>query len=470
MDRTEIADIAHLLRRAGFGATRQELEEYAARGYGATVEELLHPDEASAFEDDDLLRRYHVDQNDCRLIAPAQTYWLYRMINTKRPLEEKIALFWHQVFASSYTKANQVKTMLTQIELFRRHGLGDLRTLLIRLSRDPAMIFWLDNRENHGTAVNENYGRELLELFSMGVGNYTEGDVRQASRAFTGWTLQNVEYQSLRTDMGVFEPYGRLEPQFDYLESDHDQDEKGFLGERGRFGGEAIVDITCRQPATASFVARHLYNFFVADEVQVPAWTTVPPRDPAAITALAEAFVRHDCEVRPVLRLLFNSAFFKEAAFAKVKSPVELVVGAARMSGGYRFPRADDPSLGPETGAMGQALLDPPSVEGWHTGKEWINTASLVTRVNFAGCQFADTERPGVRAIVERAMTAAPELSPGQLVDTCLDLMGPLSMSDDTRRLLVEHASEIESNEGFTLEKVSEVLQLIASTREYQWA
>jgi uncharacterized protein (DUF1800 family) len=142
----DIALMAHLLRRAGFGATREELERYLAQGYQATVEELLHPEEAPpALEDEDLIRRYHVDENSLMLIDSCQTYWLYRMINTRQPLEEKLALFWHGVFATGYTKLNQPKAILNQIDMFRRSGLGSFRTLLLELSRDPAMLFWLDN-------------------------------------------------------------------------------------------------------------------------------------------------------------------------------------------------------------------------------------------------------------------------------------------------------------------------------------
>jgi hypothetical protein len=193
MAQHDIALTAHLLRRAGFGAPRKELERYAANGYEATVEELLHPENGpSALEDEDLIRRYHVDENSLMLLESCQTYWLYRMINTRRPLEEKIALFWHGVFATGYTKLNHPKAILRQVDMFRRYGLGSFRTLLVKLSRDPAMLFWLDNKDNHRDAVNENYGRELLELFSMGVGNYTERDVRQCSHAFTGWTIHNA--------------------------------------------------------------------------------------------------------------------------------------------------------------------------------------------------------------------------------------------------------------------------------------
>ena len=471
-----IALTAHLLRRAGFGAPRDELERYLAQGYEATVEQLLHPERApEALEDEDLVRRYHADENSLMLLESCQTYWLYRMINTRRPLEEKLALFWHGLFATGYTKLNQPKAILGQIDMFRRKGLGSFRDLLLHVSRDPAMIFWLDNKDNHRDAVNENYGREILELFSMGVGNYSEDDVRQCSRAFTGWSIRNASLHTARVARDSVWPYGRLDWQFQYMDSDHDSGEKTFLGASGSFNGEEVIDIICRQPATARFIARHLYNFFVADEPPVPAWHTVPPRDPEAIATLMEAFVDCDYEIRAVLRVLFNSDFFKNAAFARVKSPAELVAGTARLAGTFRFPEPDDVELALQTAYMGQQLLDPPSVEGWHTGAEWVNTASLVNRINFAAQQFADVNAPGVGSIIDRIRSQGPPMSAEGLVDACLDLIGPITVSDTTRRELIDHAAAsgevcFDGEDEFPAEQVRAVLELIVASREYQFA
>ena len=471
MAQSDIALMAHLLRRAGFGATREELERYAAQGYTATVEELLHPEHAPVFEED-LLRRYHVDENSLMLVESCQAYWVYRMVNTLRPLEEKLALFWHGVFATGYTKLNQPKAILRQVDMFRRCGMGRFRDLLLEIAKDPAMIFWLDNKDNHKEAVNENFGRELLELFSMGVGHYTEQDVRQCSHAFTGWTMRNADLHTARVSRDSVWPYGRLDWQFEYQADDHDDGEKTFLGHTGRFNGEDIIDIICQQPATAQFVARHLYTFFVADEVQVPSWSEVPPRDPQAIEQLAEAFTQHDGDMRAVLRALFNADFFKAAQFAKVKSPAEFVVGAVRLSGAHRFPDVSDINLGLQAGFMGQQLLDPPSVEGWHTGNEWINTASLMTRVNFAAEQFADASLPGVRSILKRVEAQGAATSAESLVDACLDLMGPLTVSAATRNELVAHAEAcLAPAAGMDAAAVTQqILQVIVSIREYQLA
>ena len=301
------------------------------------------------------------------------------MINTRRPLEEKVALFWHGVFATAYFKLNQPKAILNQVEMFRRYGMGSFQTLLVQISRDPAMIFWLDNKDNHRDEPNENFGRELLELFSMGVGNYTEQDVFEASRAFTGWTIHNAGLHAARVSRDSVWPFGRLDWQFEYRDEDHDDTETSFLGHTGNFNGEDVIDIICRQEATARFLCRHLYNFFVADEAQVPAWETVPPRDPRAIQTMMDAYFDSGYEVRSVLRVMFNSGFFKDAVFQKIKSPTELIVGTARMAGGYRFPGLEDSDLAVKALYMGQSLLNPPSVEGWHTGVEGYTPAAWWT-------------------------------------------------------------------------------------------
>ena len=190
---TDIALMAHLMRRAGFGAARDDLEAYVAKGYEATVEELLNPEGQPPWNDDVYARAYpdSLDRGDP---ACCQARWTFRMINTPRPLEEKIALFWHGVLCSGQAKVEHSLQLALQIDLFRRHGLGSFRDLLLELSRDPAMVYYLDNVDNHKDSINENYGRELLELFSMGVGkdgleNYTEDDVKACSRAFTGWNV-----------------------------------------------------------------------------------------------------------------------------------------------------------------------------------------------------------------------------------------------------------------------------------------
>ena len=471
MSNNDIATMAHLMRRAGFGATRDELEEKVSQGYAAVVEDLLNPGDPQTLPDD-LIRRYHVDQSELRQLDGAAAYWMYQMVTTKAPLEEKIALFWHGLFATGYSKLNQARTLLNQIDMFKRDGLGDFRSLLVELSRDPAMIIWLDNNENHKGAINENFGRELLELFSMGIGSYTEDDIKACSRAFTGWTLGNAGYMAVRAGKDSIWPYGRIAWHYDYHDWDHDDEEKTFLGEKGRFNGEDIIEIICRQDSTARFVSTRLFQFFTADEVD--------EGGEQIIEQMMATYFESGYEIRSVLRTLFNSDYFKsrEARFARVKGPIELVVGAIRTAGSYQTPTLGVHATANQAFFMGQGLLQPPTVEGWHEGVEWIDSGALVERVNFAAKEVSNLDNPGVRAIIDRLATeSGGELTPEQLVDRCVDLLGPIEVSDTTRSALIEFASregnvDLKDHEpgGESEQRVANVLRLVASTREYQLA
>src|SRR6476659_531995 len=186
----DIGLMAHLMRRAGFGAGREELEARAAKGYDATVEELINPDSQPPVDPYVLLRHQPAALLPGGQPPMGNVNYMYYLVNTKRPLQEKMALFWHHVFATGNSKVDNYDQLLEQIELFRKNGLGTYRALLSKVWTNATMMFWLDNNQNHGTAVNENWGRELLELFILGAGNYTETDVRECSRAFTGWTFE----------------------------------------------------------------------------------------------------------------------------------------------------------------------------------------------------------------------------------------------------------------------------------------
>ena len=472
MSNQDIALMAHLVRRAGFAASRDELEAYAVKGYEAVVEELLQPGDPQNMPDD-IIRRYHVDQSEGRQLDGSVAYWIYRMITTRCPLEEKIALFWHGLFATGYSKLNQAPSLLNQIDMFRRFGLGSFRDLLVELSRDPAMIIWLDNNDNHSGAINENYGRELLELFSMGIGNYTEEDIKECARAFTGWTLGNAEYMSVRAMKDSIWPYGRVAWHFDYREQDHDDGEKTFLGETGRFTGEDVIDIIARQQATGQFVCTRLFQFFGADEVN-------DEEKEQVVEGMMRSYFDSGYEIRSVLRTLFNSDWFKSerARFARVKAPAELVIGAVRVAGSYREPTLGVHRLASQCAFMGQALLQPPTVEGWHEGVEWIDSGSLVERVNFVASELSNVANPGVRAIIDRlASEDGGVLSPTDLVDGCLDLLGPVEASEETRSSLLEFASQggdldlrAHEKRDEAERRVGSLLRLVASTREFQLA
>jgi len=448
--------MGHLFRRAGFGATRDELEAALQQGYEATLEALLHPEQAPDLEED-LLCRSFPDFHETRKVDVAQAAWVWRMIHTQHPLQEKMVLFWHCLFATGNAKVESPLQMVHQIATFRRYALSDFRTILTELSKDPAMLFWLDNQLNTKDVHNENYGRELLELFSMGIGNYSEDDVKSCARAFTGWTFQDT--------VPAVKPYGRFPWAFAFHPDRHDDGEKEFLGERGNFDGTDIIDIIVRHPATGRFLARRLYLFFVADHP-----------DPAAIESLASVYHASQYDIRAMLRALFLSPFFRSerAYYAKVKSPAEHVVGIMRLVGDYATPRPGFGDVSLECRYMGQDLLNPPSVEGWHMGKEWIDTGILVERVNFGAKQLGDISKPGVQRLITR-LRAQGELSPEHFVDSCLDLVGPLTVNAKTRAALIKFVSQsgplcLDQGNHAADQRVGELLSLIAATREFQMA
>ncbi len=464
MGEESIELMAHLMRRVGVGATRDELEALTQRPYEEVVEDLLHP-ELHSDPDDDVLDRYYPVSACADTPMIWASRWIYNLANSERPLREKMALFWHQVFATGWTKSEHGPALVAQIELFKENGLGSMRQILLDLSHDPAMIDWLDNNENHGTSINENYGRELLELFSMGIGAYSEDDIKSAARAFTGWTF---------TQPIPLYPYGNYSSEFRFDEDDHDAEQKTFLGQTV-VGGEDVIEAIVRQEACARFISRHLYNFFVADEPPVPSWSVTPPQDGAAIDEMVATFVASDGDIRDVMRTLLNSDFFKTARFRRVKSPTEFVGGVIKLAGSPRFPDLSVGRLATAATLMGQKLMDPTSVEGWHTGKEWLDIGTLTERVNFAVEQVMDTSKPGVALIVDRVV-AAGNASPREFVDRCLDLCGPLHLSAETRSALVEFAEEqgpLSFDNGVSEDapaRIGRMLQLIVAAPEYQFS
>lgn len=467
MSRNEIELMGHLMRRAGFGADYEELKSRSAKGYETTVNELIGTDSQEGI-DDLLLYRYHPDQQGGLGMGGASAYWLYRMVNTNGPLHEKMSLFWHSVFATGYQKITQGKGMMNQIAMFREYGMGSFRDLLVEIAKDPCMVLWLDNQENHADAINENFGRELLELFSMGVGNYTEHDVKQCARAFTGWTTVNIDYVAMKAQRDSLWPYGRAALRFEYDADDHDSDDKEFLGHTGHFDGQDVVDIICAQPATARFIARHMYHFFVADELPVPQWSLQPPADPEAIDILVEAYFEHDYRIDEMLRTLFNSEFFRSSTswFKKVKGPAELIAGILRLTGQYHTP---DPKLQDNATFMtfmGQTLINPPSVEGWHQGTEWIDTGTAVERINYAAQQLSDSSQPGVKRLVSNVVKASDNTTPGSLLQTCLDHMGAISVEESTRTALLEFVTGRGDMDRTGM--ITELVEMVAATPDFQ--
>ncbi|OLC82017.1 MAG: hypothetical protein AUH72_08000 [Acidobacteria bacterium 13_1_40CM_4_65_8] len=290
-------------------------------------------------------------------------WWANRMLTTKRPLEEKLTLFWHGHFATGDVKVRDYRMMLQQNEMLRAHAAGSFRDLLIGILKDPAMLVYLDNGENVKKHPNENFGRELLELFTMGVGNYTERDVREAARSFTGWTNDVLAFK------------------FDAEQ--HDFGDKAFLGRTGSFNGEDIIDAILRQPVTAEFVAAKLYRYFVRDDMSAP-----------VKTSLGRTFRDSGYQLRPLLTQIFLSRDFysSKSDATQIKSPVALVVSTYKKMGLRDLPTI--PDFGRMTGGLGQALFDPPNVAGWAGGRTWITPATLFQRGNV----FRDVLFPDVKS------------------------------------------------------------------------
>ena len=255
----------------------------------------------------------------------------------------------------------------------------------------------------------------------------------------------------------------------------HDDSEKTFLGRTGRWNGEDIIDIIVQQPATGRFIGRHLYNFFVADEPGVSAWSVQEPNDPQAVQALADAFAESDGDIRSVMRVLFNSDFFKNATGKRVKCPAEWVAGVYKMSGRLGLPQTEMWNLHTQLGAMGQSLMDPPSVEGWHTGKEWIDGGTLMERINFASKLVSDEATPAVQALADR-LAGAGAAGSEELVDAALDFAGPLEVSDTTRAALVDAAGSGtldfagEEERKAAAQRAAKMLRLVIASPEYQFA
>ena len=466
--KTDSSLVAHLLRRAGFGSDYYEIQQFKKRKYEDIVEDFLYPENFPEVEDKLLSRHYPSLAANKDNPSVWNGRWFYRMINTKRPLQEKMALFWHHVLATGWTKSEHTPTMVNHIEMLRKNGLKNFRNILIELSKDPAMIYWLDNNENHYKSINENYGREILELFSMGIGNYTEDDIKNAARCFTGWTF---------TQPIPLYPYGHYESKFIFKENDHDYGEKKFLGKTGKFNGEEIIDVISQQEATARFVCRHLYNFFVEDEPQVPAWSITPPKNQLAIDQMVKSWIESDADLRSVMRTLFNSDWFKKSKMNRVKCPAEFIATTLKISGEYRNPDPGLIELETTSMAMGQTLMDPPSVEGWHTGKEWIDGGTLTERVNYAVGVLNDPNKPGVRFIINEIKNDKKSHNPKSFVNKMLELVGFIEVSENTKSLLIKLAEE-DGKLSFSTNKDNEasrnrimrMLRIIISSMEFQFS
>ena len=337
---TERSRVAHLLRRAGFGSNEAELDDYTALGFAGTLDRLLNYEQV---DDSAVEQQIAGIQIDRRNVEAARFAWLTRMLYTRRPLQEKMVLFWHTHFATAASKVRSADLMLQQMQLFRDNALGNFETLLQRVTRDSAMLIWLDNNQNRAGKPNENYAREVMELFTVGIGNYTDADVKEAARAFTG-------YGADRAGQFVFNP------------DQHDDGDKTFMGVTRKWDADDVLATLVRHPATARFLTTKLFRFFV---FEIP--------DASTVDRLASLYTNSGFDMRAVVRdILSGPEFLSPLAYhAQVKQPADLVVGALKALNVQNI----GPDLPQATRRMGQDLLNPPDVSGWKGGDNWINFA-----------------------------------------------------------------------------------------------
>jgi hypothetical protein len=352
----------HLYRRAAFGASWSDLQAALDAGPGAAIDRLLAGGEGQEEFDrlmDELSPEAPQFQPQEGNEVGLQEWWLHRMIHTTHPLRERMAAFWHNHFATSILKVRQPGLMRQQNVLIRKHALGKFGPFLLEMSRDPAMLVWLDSNSNARGKPNENYAREVMELFALGVGHYTEADVREAARAFTGW----------HTD-------GR---KFTFNRFQHDDGKKAVLGQTGDWDGGDVVRIVLEQPAAARFLVRKLYRYLIS-EGDAPPDTLL---EPLAARYRASGYDTADL----VAAMLRSRLFFSDHAFRqRVKSPVEYVVGMLRSLEARADPSPENsPPQQPRLmDGLGQALFAPPNVKGWAGGEAWLNSATLLARHNLA--------------------------------------------------------------------------------------
>ncbi|MDQ7012696.1 MAG: DUF1800 domain-containing protein [Planctomycetota bacterium] len=478
----------HLLLRAGFGGTPAQIQTLVEWGPERAVDYLVdlrnapkYPVDGAAFSssimgppteetraryrrarqtnDEEGLARLRLERQrrqaaDRTQMREIQQWWLTRLIETPRPLEEKMTLFWHGHFATSYRTIEDSYHMFMQNVLYRTHAVGNFGALMHQVIRDPAMLEYLDNNDSRKNKPNENLARELMELFGLGVGNYSEQDIKEGARALTGYTFED--------------------DRFVFVQKSHDNGAKRILGRASNMDGDDFVDTILAQPACASFISRKLYKFFAAD---VPESGTIERQQARALRELASLLRRTKYNLGPVLKKLFLSEHFYSDAVVnqRIKSPVELIVGSIRS---LRTPVRDLNILLDALSLMGQNIFFPPSVAGWDGERSWINTSTLYVRQNILAYLLTGKTPRGYDALADE-QRFDPSAVLGQL-----RAADPAAAKDPTRvieyllRFTIGHAPEKARAElagltqrtggELTDDMITGLLLLITAMPEYQ--
>jgi uncharacterized protein (DUF1800 family) len=426
---------AHLYRRAGFAANSHELDEAVRLGPQAAVKRLLAaPSESDAFDEQmQNFARLTLASNSPELLSG---WWLHRMRHTPSPLLEKTTLFWHGHFATGADKVRDANLMYRQNEQLRQHALGRFGELVRGIARDPAMLLYLDSATNRKIHPNENFAREVMELFCLGLGKYSEQDIQQLARCFTGWEVQHGVFK--------FNPY------------QHDTGIKKVLGKSGQFDGDDGLRVVLEQPAAAEFICTKLVRYFVSDEPEIPADLVAP---------LAHRFRDQDLTVAPVVETILTSRVFYSlgALGCKVRSPVELGIGLLRALEA----NTNMAQLATRLRDLGQMPFYPPNVKGWDGGRTWIDSSALLARARL------------VRALVERAETRFGGVALDEyldrfglknsavIVDWLSELLLAVPLATDIRAQLVE---QFDRSEKPRLAALKQLLHLFGSLPEFQLA
>ena len=444
---------AHLYRRAAFGGTWTELQTAVEAGCAATVDLLMRGggDRESFYVEarSTIASLLGLGGNN---ELPA--WWLYVMMHSPHPLEEKMTLFWHGHFATSAAKVTDHGLMLAQNELLRKHALSSFRPLLHGAARDTAMLLWLDSSVNRKTRPNENFAREVMELFALGVGNYTEGDVKEAARSFTGWEVKHNQFW-----------FNRVQ---------HDDGRKRVLGKSGAFDGDEVIDVLLDEPAAAKFIVRKLYRYLVADDFPEATGEGASGDPAAAIAAhesllepLAADYREHDYDTGRLVRTILSSNHFYSAAAMgrKIKSPVEFAAGLVRSLDGHtnHYALADD------LAALGQRVFYPPNVKGWNGGREWINAYTLLARQNLVAALVGERDgRYGDKLGLSRSPSLAGCVTDVALAERAVDLLATVRPPDAVIAELAKAAAR--RGDDSDSKRRARVVETIASLPEFQLA
>ncbi|MBI1900775.1 MAG: DUF1800 domain-containing protein [Planctomycetia bacterium] len=429
------ARAAHLYRRAVFGGTWAQLQAAVKDGPQPTVERLLAGDAAKDhalfYRQATGMARTVLATGNTQSLPP---WWLYVLRHTPHPLLEKLTLFWHGHFATSASKVTNGKLMFRQNQLLRQHARSKFEPLVQGLSKDPAMLIWLDSATNRKAHPNENYSREVMELFCLGLGAYTENDIKQAARAFTGWEVRGE--------------------QFFFNVRQHDTGQKTVLGEKGNLNGDDVVRILLKQPAAGRFLAGKVYHLLVSD--------AAPPEK--LLTPLAQGYRDHEYDTSWLVgTILRSNLFFSQHALQqRIKSPVELAIGLLRSLDAP----ANFVALADDLRPLGQDVFFPPNVKGWDGGVEWINSAALLGRANLVWAIVAGQDERYGNKVRLQEMIAEAGVKPGaEAARFFVELLLSVPLPDETMVQLTTVSSQADGDEHLALARI---VQAVAALPEFQ--